>query len=115
MSDKGSQHGSIRAGYRRTRMEPVDPSSISAPPPNAPSPNGQTRPPSTGPKKDDDKEESIIIKIVRILFLFFNIIFMGIGIMMIITGVVLWIVFRDAGMSILDVLDGTPFGKNYKL
>ena len=111
MSEKGSQHGSIRAGYRRSRMEPVDPATISAPPPNAPSPNGQTRPPSAGPKKDIEKKESIIIKIVRILFLFFNIIYMGFGIMLIITGVVLWIVFRDAGMSIIDVLDGTAFGK----
>lgn len=111
MSDKGSQHGSIRAGYRRSRMEPVDPTSITATPPNAPSPNGQTRPPSTGPKKEEEKKESVLIKIMRILFLFFNIIFMGFGIMMIISGVVLWIVFRDSGMSVFDVLDGTPFGK----
>lgn len=111
MSDKGSQHGSIRAGYRRSRMEPVDPATITAPPPNASSPNGETRPPSAGPKKEEEKKESIIIKILRILFLFFNIVFMGFGIMMIIFGVVLWIVFRDSGMSIIDVLDGTAFGK----
>lgn len=111
MSDKGSQHGSLRAGYRRSRMEPVDPATITAPPPNAPSPNSQTRPPSTGPKKEEEKKESIFIKIIRILFLFFNIIFMAFGIMMIITGVVLWIVFRDSGMSIFDVLSGTSFGK----
>lgn len=115
MSDKGSQHGSIRAGYRRSRMEPVDPGTITAPPPNAPSPNSQTRPPSTGPKKDDEKKEGIIIKIVRFLFLFFNILLLGFGIMLIITGVVLWIVFRDAGLSFFDVLEGTPFGKTQVL
>lgn len=111
MSDKGSQHGSIRAGYRRSRIEPVDPATITAPPPNAPSPNGQTRPPSTGPKKDDEKKEGIFKKILRGLFLFLNIVFMAFAIMMIIMGVVLWIIFRDAGMSILDVADGAPLSK----
>ena len=111
MSDKGSQHGSIRAGYRRSRIEPVDPATISAPPPNAPSPNGQTRPPSTGPKKEDEKKEGIFKKILRVLFLFLKIVFMAFAIMLLIMGVVLWIIFRDAGMSIIDVADGAPLSK----
>ena len=111
MSDKGSQHGSIRTGYRRSRMEPVDPTTIAAPPPNAPSPNGQTRPPSAGPKKDDEKKEGIFKKIIRVIFLFFNIVFMAFAIMMLIMGIVLWIIFRDAGMSIIDVADGAPLSK----
>lgn len=112
MSDKGSQHGSIRAGYRRSRIEPVDPATISAPPPNAPSPNGQpARSSSVASKKDDEKKEGICKKIMRVLFLFINIIFMSFAVMMIILGVVLWIVFREAGLSILDVADGAPLSK----
>lgn len=110
MSDKGSQHGSIRAGYRRSRMEPVDPATITAPP-NAPSPNGQTRPPSTGPQKEDKKKEGILKKILRVIFLLLNIVVMAFAIMMLITGVILWIVFREAGMSILDVAEGLPLSK----
>ena len=106
MSDKGS----IRAGYRRSRMEPVDPTTISAPPP-AVSPNGETRPPSTGPKKDDSGKESVFKKICRVLFLFLNIVFMAFAIMMLITGVVLWIIFREAGLSIVNVAGGLPLSK----
>ena len=111
MSDKGSQHGSIRAGYRRSRIEPVDPATISAPPPNAPSPNGQPRSSSTVSKKDEEKKEGICKKLMRVLFLFINIIFMSFAVMMIIFGVVLWIVFREAGLSILAVADGAPLSK----
>lgn len=113
MSDKGSQNGSIRAGYRRSRMEPVDPVTISAPPPNAPSPNGQTRPPSTGPKKDEDEhKEGIFKKILRGIFLFLNIVIMAFAIMMLIMGVILWVIFREAGMSIVAVAGGAPLS-NY--
>jgi predicted phage tail protein len=110
MSDKGSQNGSIRAGYRRSRMEPVDPTTITAPPP-AVSPNGQTRPPSTGPKKEDEQKEGIFKKIVRVIFLVLNIIFMTFAILMIFTGVIIWIIFREAGLSILDVAGGLPLSK----
>lgn len=113
MSDKGSQHGSIRAGYRRSRMEPVDPATISAPPPNAPSPNGQTRPPSRGPTSEDkEKKEGIFKKILRGIFLFLNIVIMAFAIMMLIMGVVLWVIFREAGMSIMSVADGAALSKN---
>ena len=111
MSDKGSHHSSIRAGYRRSRMEPVDPASISAPPPKSLTPNGETRPPSTNPKIDDEEKESVLIKILRFLFVFFNIIFMSIGFLMIIMGVVLWIVFRESGLSITDVAGGCALGR----
>lgn len=115
MSDKGSQHGSIRAGYRRSRMEPVDPTTISAPPPNAPSPNGPTRPPSTGPKNNDEKKEGVFKKILRVIFLLLNMVFMAFAIMMLIMGIFLWVIFRDAGVSILDVADGAPLSKKHEL
>lgn len=111
MSDAGSHHSSIRAGYRRSRMEPVDPATISAPPPKSQTPNGETRPPSTNPRIDDAEKESVFRKILRFFFVFFNIIFMSLGFIMIMTGVVLWIVFRESGMSIADVAGGAALGK----
>lgn len=110
MSDKGSHHSSIRAGYRRSRMEPVDPATISAPPPKSVTPNGETRPPSTNPKLEEEGKESMLRKIMRFFFVFFNIIFMIIGMFMIMTGTVLWVVFRSSGLSITDVAGGCALG-----
>ena len=116
MSDKGSQNGSIRAGYRRSRVEAIDPATISAPPPNAPSPNGQVRPASvSSTKKEENKGEGIFKKILRGIFLLLNMIFMTFAIMMIIFGAILWTIFREAGLSIIDVADGAPLGKNIKI
>ena len=115
MSDKGSQQGSIRAGYRRSRIEPVDPATISAPPPNAPSPNGQSRSPSVTSKSEDGEEKDSTIKIiVRIIFVFLNIVLMAFAIMMLLTGVILWIVFRDSGISVANVAGGLPLSKRRK-
>lgn len=111
MSDVGSHHSSIRAGYRRSRMEPVDPASISGPPPKSQTPNGETRPPSTNPNIKDEEKESVFKKILRFFFVFFNIMFMSIGFLMITMGVVLWIVFRESGLSIADVAGGCALGK----
>ena len=111
MSDKGSQHSSIRAGYRRSRMEPVDPASISAPPPKSQTPSGETRPPSANPKIEGEGKDSVLTTIMRFFFVFLNIIFMSIGIFMIIMGVILWIVFLESGLSITDVAGGCALGK----
>ena len=111
MSDKGSQHSSIRAGYRRSRMEPVDPATISAPPPKSQTPNGETRPPSTNPKVEDEEKESGLRKTMRFFFLFLNIIFMSLGLFMVTMGAILWIVFRESGMSIADVAGGCALSK----
>ena len=92
-------------------MEPVDPATISAPPPKSLTPNGETRPPSTNPNIEDEEKEGILKKIMRFFFVFFNIIFMSIGMLMIIAGVVLWIVFRESGMSITDIAGGCALGK----
>ena len=42
-------------------------------------------------------------------------IFMTFAIMMIIFGAILWTIFREAGLSIIDVADGAPLGKNIKI
>lgn len=116
ISDKGSQNGSIRAGYRRSRVEAVDPATISAPPPNAPSPNSQVRPASvSSTKKEENKGEGILKKILRGIFLLLNMIFMTFAIMMIIFGAILWTIFREAGLSIIDVADGAPLSKIIKI
>lgn len=116
ISDKGSQNGSIRAGYRRSRVEAVDPATISAPPPNAPSPNNQVRPASvSSTKKEENKGEGILKKILRGIFLLLNMIFMTFAIMMIIFGAILWTIFREAGLSIIDVADGAPLSKIFKI
>lgn len=117
MSDKGSQNGSIRTGYRRSRIEAVDPATINAPPPNVPSPNGQVRPSSVASQEEAKKKqgEGIFKKILRGLFLLLNMVFMSFAIMMIILGVVLWSIFRDAGLSILEVADGASLGMNIKV
>lgn len=111
MSEKGSHHSSIRAGYRRSRMEPVDPAAISAPPPKTLTPNGETRPPSSNPNIENEEKESTFKKIMRFLFVFFNVIFMFVGFMMIMSGVLLWIIFRESGLSITDVAGGCALGK----
>ena len=60
------------------------------------------------------EKESMLRKIMRFFFVFFNIIFMIIGMFMIMTGTVLWVVFRSSGLSITEVAGGCALGKfNY--
>lgn len=106
MSDNNSVSGSVRAGYRRSRIEPVDPSTISAP--KAPTPPHNS--PVLAKPQETEQKEGICKKILRGIFLLLNIFVMTLAILMIIMGVTLWIIFRSSGMSILDVAGGASIG-----
>lgn len=108
MSDNNSVSGSVRAGYRRSRIEPVDPSTISAP--KAPTPPHTSPVPAAAKPTEDEHKEGICKKILRGIFLLLNIFVMTLAILMIIMGVTLWIIFRSSGMSILDVAGGASIG-----
>ncbi len=109
MSENNSISGSVRAGYRRSRIEPVDPSTISAP--KAPPPPHNSPAPATAKPAEDGQKEGICKKILRGIFLLLNIFLMTLAILMIIMGVTLCIIFRSSGMSILDVAGGASLGK----
>ena len=117
MTDNISQAGSVRAGYRRSRVEPIDPATISAPVKNSPAlgtaspqPPAPQRPASSIASTKEQKE-GICKKLMRVVFLLINIFILAIAILMIIMGSTLWIVFRGSGLSILDVAEGAPLGK----
>lgn len=107
MSDKGSQNNSVRAGYRRSRVEPVDPATISAPPPKSVSPYANAQDDSTS-DETAKKKEGICKKLLRILFLILNIFIMILAVMMIFVGSIIWILFRESGLSIISVAGGAP-------
>ncbi len=117
MADNTSQSGSVRAGYRRSRVEPIDPATISAPAKSSPTLAAtQPPPPRPGSSIASHKEpkEGICKKLLRGIFLVLNIFFLAVAILMIIMGSTLWIVFRGSGLSILDVAGGAPLGKTGK-
>ena len=116
MADNISQADSVRAGYRRSRVEPIDPATISAPVKSSPSLTAAATapPPRPGSSIASTKEykEGICKKLLRGIFLLMNIFVLAVALLMIIMGSTLWIVFRGSGLSIVDVAQGAPLGKH---
>lgn len=113
MSDRGSQPSSVQMGYRRSRLEPVDPATIAAPPPKTKTPSTVASAPPTAPGMDESppRKEGICRKLLRILFLLLNIFIMIVAILLIIFGITLWIIFQQSGISIGDVAGGAALSK----
>lgn len=117
MSDIASQAGSVRAGYRRSRIEPIDPATIHSPAGGGggsgsqPTRSPQQRPASTIASAKEEPKEGTCKKIMRVIFLLLNIFILAIAILMIIMGTTLWIVFRESGLSISEVAGGAPLSK----
>ncbi len=112
MADNVSQTDSVRAGYRRSRVEPIDPATISAPVKSSPVLAAASPPrPASSIASTKEQKEGICKKLMRVIFLVMNIFVLAVALLMIILGSTLWIVFRGSGLSIIDVAQGAPLGK----
>lgn len=111
MADNISQADSVRAGYRRSRVEPIDPATISAPVKSSPNLAPTPPRPASSIASTKEQKEGICKKLMRGIFLMMNIFVLAVALLMIIMGSTLWIVFRGSGLSIVDVAQGAPLGK----
>jgi hypothetical protein len=118
MSEHGSSQ-SFKAGYRRSRLEPIDPAMLSGPtasPVRTSSPRstgGSRTPAHEGTEASDPQKQdtSTLTKVMKFMFILHNVLFLVCSIVAVIIASLLFYIFQSTGQSAKDICDGTAMCK----